>query len=197
MKKLILIVFTLLYTSLIFAQKGNSQFAILGGYENFPNLIKESGYNIGTEFKYYTHKRIFIIANFHAGINNGKKLLRYMKNDRLYNHNLKNTAKDYMIGFGLGGDLIQKEKHKAYIQSTIGLGNSEEKKTHLANIDSDTTEMTKKTSTSYAISATIGYDYQLNEWLTVGMHYTGYQIGYQYKNSCNVKISILFNSLIL
>lgn len=196
MKKLILTVFTFLYISQTFAQKGNNQFAIFGGYENFPNLIKESGYNIGIEFKHYMHNRIFIIANFHAGINNGEKLLRYMKDDRLYNHNLKNTAKDYMIGLGLGSDLIQKGRHKVYIQSTIGLGNSEEKKTHFTNIDSHTTGMTEKMATSYAISATIGYDYQLNKWLAVGMHYTGYQIGYKYKNSCNAKISILFEPLI-
>lgn len=192
MKKLILAVFTFFCASATFAQKGNNQFAIFGGYENFPNLIKESGYNVGIEFKHYVHNRIFIIANFHAGINDGSKLLKYSKAGEIYSHNLKNSARDYMIGFGIGGDLLQEGRHKVYVQGTVGLGSSEERKYHFTDIDLQDLQTHEKKLTGYAISATIGYDYQISRWLAAGIHYTGYQLGQKYKNSCNAKICILF-----
>ena len=36
-----------------------------------------------------------------------------------------NSTHDYMIGLGLGGDLLQIGRHKIYIQGTVGLGTSE------------------------------------------------------------------------
>lgn len=47
-------------------------------------------------------------------------------------------------------------------------------------------------STRFAISASAGYDYQLTDWLSIGVNYTGWQIGYEYKNSANVKLGVIF-----
>ena len=47
-------------------------------------------------------------------------------------------------------------------------------------------------SIRFAISATAGYDYRVNNWLKIGINYTGYQIGYEYNNSFNAKLSFIF-----
>lgn len=191
MKKIILAGLAVFYVTQILAQKENSQFAVFGGYENFPNLAKESGYNVGIEFKHYIHKQFFMIANFHAGINNGNIHPQFTKENQIYSYNLKEKERNYMIGIGLGADLLQKGRHKLYVQSTVGLGNADKSKDHIVSIGSQETQRKEDNYSGYAISATIGYDYQLTRWLSAGIHYTGYQIN-QYKNSCNAKISILF-----
>lgn len=188
-------VLSLFFSLNIHAQKGSSQFSFFGGYEHFPELWEGKGYNVGVEFKHYLNNRIYALANFHAGVNGGYKNTRYVRNDVSYSFDLANTVHDYMLGFGLGGDLLQKSRHKIYVQGTVGIGTSEQSKDGIVTSlfgDYDMVKSFEEKSTRFAISASAGYDYQLTKCLSIGVCYTGWQIGYEYKNSANVKLGVTF-----
>lgn len=196
MKKLFLIIAIYIVTSAnAFSQKGNSQFSFFGGYEHFPELKCRNGYNVGVEFKHYLNKRIYALANFHAGVNDGSEKVSYTRNLVDYNFNLSNSVRDYMLGFGLGGDLLHINRHKIYMQGTVGIGSSEvyEDGITLSPGGSyDMVETYEEKSTRFAISASAGYDYQLTDWMSIGVNYTGWQIGYNFKSSANIKLGIIF-----
>ncbi|GAA6466102.1 hypothetical protein K220099C10_19480 [Bacteroides thetaiotaomicron] len=196
MKRLILpILFLFVCSCLSYAQKGSNQFGLSAGYEHFPELHEGKGYNIGIEFKQYIHNRFFVVANFHTGINDGSKHVNYTTQNTPYNFDLNNSVRDYMIGFGLGADLLQKGRHNIYIQGTAGLGSSERTKDGIVTSPGGNYDMVKtfeEKSIRFAISATAGYDYRVNNWLKIGINYTGYQIGYEYNNSFNAKLSFIF-----
>lgn len=192
MKK-ILFVFACLVSLSICAQKGASQFSLFGGYEYFPELWNGNGYNVGIEFKHYVNNRIYAVANFHAGVNDGSGNTQLVIWGKPYDFNLSNHVNDYMLGFGLGGDLLQTGRHKIYVQATAGIGTSDWTKEDIVTIMSyNMIKPVEGQSTRFAISASAGYDYRLTDWLAVGINYTGWQIGYEYKNSVNLKLGLLF-----
>jgi opacity protein-like surface antigen len=63
---------------------------------------------------------------------------------------------------------------------------------HARRMAYDIVKTYEEKSTRFAISASAGYDYQLTDWLSIGVNYTGWQIGYEYKNSANVKLGVIF-----
>ena len=193
--KRILLFLTLVFSISSYAQKGVSQFSVFGGYEHFPELWSGKGYNVGIEFKQYVNNRIYAVINFHSGVNDGYKSTQYVRNDIPYNFNLSNQVNDYMLGFGIGGDLMRIKRHRIYIQGTAGIGVSEQSKDGIITTPSGDYDMVKtfqEKSTRFAISASAGYDYLLTKWLVIGINYTGWQIGYEYKNSVNAKLGITF-----
>lgn len=194
MKKIILIL-SILSSINIYAQKGSSQFSLFGGFEHFPELKCRNGYNVGVEFKHYLNSRVYALANFHAGVNDGTKNVSYTRDEIDYNFDLSNSVRDYMLGFGIGGDLLQINRHKIYMQGTIGIGSSEQYEDGITLSPGGAYDIVKtyeEKSTRFAISASAGYDYQLTDWLSIGVNYTGWQIGYEYKNSANIKLGIIF-----
>lgn len=194
MKKILLIIAIVISTN-IYAQKGSSQFSLFGGFEHFPELKCRNGYNVGVEFKHYLNNRVYALANFHAGVNDGTKNVSYTRDEIDYNFDLSNSVRDYMLGFGIGGDLLHINRHKIYMQGTVGIGSSEQYEDGITLSPGGAYDIVKtyeEKSTRFAISASAGYDYQLTDWLSIGVNYTGWQIGYEYKNSANVKLGIIF-----
>lgn len=194
MKKILLIIAIAISTN-IYAQKGSSQFSLFGGFEHFPELKCRNGYNVGVEFKHYLNNRVYALANFHAGVNDGTKNVSYTRDEIDYNFDLSNSVRDYMIGFGIGGDLLHINRHKIYMQGTVGIGSSEQYEDGITLSPGGAYDIVKtyeEKSTRFAISASAGYDYQLTDWLSIGVNYTGWQIGYEYKNSANIKLGITF-----
>lgn len=194
MKKILLIIAIAISTN-IYAQKGSSQFSLFGGFEHFPELKCRNGYNVGVEFKHYLNNRVYALANFHAGVNDGTKNVSYTRDEIDYKSNLSNSVRDYMLGFGIGGDLLHINRHKIYMQGTVGIGSSEQYEDGITLSPGGAYDIVKtyeEKSTRFAISASAGYDYQLTDWLSIGVNYTGWQIGYEYKNSANVKLGIIF-----
>jgi opacity protein-like surface antigen len=194
MKKILLIIAIAISTN-IYAQKGSSQFSLFGGFEHFPELKCRNGYNVGVEFKHYLNNRVYALANFHAGVNDGTKNVSYTRDEIDYNFDLSNSVRDYMLGFGIGGDLLHINRHKIYMQGTVGIGSSEQYEDGITLSPGGAYDIVKtyeEKSTRFAISASAGYDYQLTDWLSIGVNYTGWQIGYEYKNSANVKLGIIF-----
>lgn len=179
----------------IYAQKGTTCFSVFGGFEHFPELKCRNGYNIGIEFKHYINNSFYALANFHAGVNDGTKNESYTRDKINYNFNLSNSVRDYMLGFGIGADLMHINRHKIYIQGTVGIGSSERYEDKITLSPGGTYDMVKtheEKSTRFAISVSAGYDYQLTDWLSIGVNYTGWQIGYDYKNSANIKLGVIF-----
>lgn len=194
MKKILLIIAIAISTN-IYAQKGSSQSSLFGGFEHFPELKCRNGYNVGVEFKHYLNNRVYALANFHAGVNDGTKNVSYTRDEIDYNFDLSNSVRDYMIGFGIGGDLLHINRHKIYMQGTVGIGSSEQYEDGITLSPGGAYDIVKtyeEKSTRFAISASAGYDYQLTDWLSIGVNYTGWQIGYEYKNSANVKLGVIF-----
>lgn len=194
MKKILLIIAIAISTN-IYAQKGSCQFSLFGGFEHFPELKCRNGYNVGVEFKHYLNNRVYALANFHAGVNDGTKNVSYTRDEIDYNFDLSNSVRDYMLGFGIGGDLLHINRHKIYMQGTVGIGSSEQYEDGITLSPGGAYDIVKtyeEKSTRFAISASAGYDYQLTDWLSIGVNYTGWQIGYEYKNSANVKLGIIF-----
>lgn len=194
MKKILLIIAIAISTN-IYAQKGSSQFSLFGGFEHFPELKCRNGYNVGVEFKHYLNNRVYALANFHAGVNDGTKNVSYTRDEIDYNFDLSNSVRDYMLGFGIGGDLLHINRHKIYMQGTVGIGSSEQYEDGITLSPGGAYDIVKtyeEKSTRFAISASAGYDYQLTDRLSIGVNYTGWQIGYEYKNSANVKLGIIF-----
>ncbi len=172
-----------------------SSFAIFGGYEHFPEMRQGNGYNVGVEYKNYLRKRIYFVANFHAGVNDGGVVSEYDRDGIHYRFDLYNSVRDYMVGIGIGYDFLQRGKHKLYLQGTVGLGSSEQEVDGIVLSPGGAYDIVKtfeEKSTRYAISASAGYDYQLTRWLSVGVNYTGWQIGYEFKSSANVKVGFWF-----
>ncbi len=189
------ILFLFICNSFLFAQKGVSQFGISAGYAHFGELHVGGGYNVGIDFKHYVHNRFFVVANFYAGVNDGTKHISYTNKNKQYNFDLQNSVRDYMIGFGLGADLLQKGRHKVYMQGTIGLGSSERSKDGIGVSligDYDVVKPHEEKSTRFAISAAAGYDFKVTNWLIIGVNYTLYQVGYDFANAYNGKLSLIF-----
>ena len=193
MKKIFLLLLSVFFVISAEAQKGSSQFALFAGYEHFPEMWVGKGYNVGVEYKYYVHNRFFAVANFHAGVNDASEFVEYEFSGNMLGYTVGKSTHDYMIGLGLGGDLLHLSRHKIYIQGTVGLGTSEMSKDGVSGAPgSEIIRTHVESATRFAVSASAGYDYRICSWLAVGVNYTGWQIGYEYKNSANVKLSLLF-----
>ncbi len=189
MKRLLLIVVLSLFIGHMNAQKGTTQFAIFGGYEQFSEIWADKGYNVGLEFKHYLSNRWYGVVNFHAGVNDGHHDTSYTSNKVSYSFTLFNSVRDYMIGIGMGFDALSINRHKIYVQATAGLGTTDRKYDYVSSNKPETHQLE---ITRYAISASAGYDYQVSKHLAVGVNYTGWQIGYNYNNSYNAKINVIF-----
>lgn len=150
------------------------------------------GYNLGIEFKHYLNKRFFGVANFHCGKNDGSEYVSYAHDGMNFGFTMGNSCTDYMLGLGLGADLLQLNRHKVYLQATAGLGMSESAKDVITGSPHDYVKTLEEQTNRFAISWSAGYDYRVNRWLAVGVNYTGYQIGYEYKNAANAKLTLLF-----
>ena len=94
MKKILLIIAIAISTN-IYAQKGSSQFSLFGGFEHFPELKCRNGYNVGVEFKHYLNNRVYALANFHAGVNDGTKNVSYTRDE--IDYNLKSATKLFSV----------------------------------------------------------------------------------------------------
>ena len=186
----------LLFTLLLFltsnmwgyAQKGETCFSFQGGYENFSKFIEKDGYNFALNLTHYVNNRIYAVANFHTGLSNRNYNQKLSGQNSSYE--IDNKLREYMLGLGLGADIFHKKRHVIYVQSTVGLGVIDEK-TENINISDWSKQRLQDNHATFALSFTAGYDYQLNDWLTMGINYTGYQIR-SYRNSCNLKIGIIF-----
>lgn len=186
----------LLYSVNIYSQKGINQFSLIAGYEQFPENRVAKGYNIGVEFKHYLNKCFYAVANFHAGVNDGSSREKFTNNNTNYDFTLWNSVREYMLGIGIGADLMQIKKHKIYLQATVGMGHSEESKDEIVLAPHPAnwyiTKAFEVETTGYAVSVTAGYDYQVTKWLSLGVNYTGWKIGTEYTNSANAKIGFTF-----
>ena len=163
-----------LASSQAFAQDTKrDQLAVFAGYEQFPELHKRNGYDLGVEWKHYLNKRFYTLVNFPAGVTAGTEKV---SNDR-------DGVRDYMLGFGAGYDLLKIKRNTIYLQASVGLGTTDEQIDGIVLSPTGAYDIVKTfttEATSYAISVAAGYDYQLTNFLAIGVNYTGWQIGFEF-----------------
>ena len=198
MKKLLIIAMLIGIAQASFCQKGTSQFGFIGGYGHFTEVWHKGGYDVGIEFKHYVKNRFFVVANFHAGVNDGTYETTFSgMNTKLHTAELRNMVKNSIIGLGLGGDALSIGRHKIYVQGTAGIGSTERLREHVFLYEKngrDVVEIEEDLykETTWALTMTAGYDFRVTDWLAIGVNYTAFMIGTEYDNGFNGKIGWIF-----
>lgn len=143
--------------------------------------------------KHYISNRIFALANFRAGANDGNHQVRYYDHNNIFvNFDLSNTIRDYSIAIGLGGDLLRTDRHKIYLQGAVGLGSSDRWTERIAVRDYSYpyyVDEQQQQITSYSINWSAGYDFRLFQNLWLGTAYTSHHVGAKYNNVYEIKLT--------
>ena len=198
MKRLLIITALMGCMQTLFGQKGSSQFGFVGGYERFTEIGYKDGYNVGIEFKHYVKDRIFVVGNFHAGVNDGSVHTTFSGyNQSVHTLDLRNSVHDYMLGCGPGYVVLSIGRHRIYIKATAGLGNTDRIQQY-AKLEMENGHEyrsivdNQQKYTKWALTTGAGYDFRVTDWLAVGINYTGFRVGNNYNNGYNLKVSWLF-----
>ena len=177
MKKLIGFLVALVCMTAATAQEGNWRISVLGGYENFPgNPYTENGYRLGGEVRYYPSNRIYILADFHAGFNQGHGMGTYPPSmEKPGEGRLDWKIRELSGDYGVGWEFVQTRRSALFLQGTLGVN---VRKTYLPQTYWEegyvpgTREKDKTVRT--ALGFALGYDYHLSPHWVVGVDYSGY-----------------------
>lgn len=177
MKKLIGLLVALFCMTAAAAQEGNWRISVLGGYENFPgNPYTENGYRLGGEVRYYPSNRIYILADFHAGFNQGHGMGTYPPSmEKPGEGRLDWKIRELSGDYGVGWEFVQTRRSALFLQGTLGVN---VRKTYLPQTYWEegyvpgTREKDKTVRT--ALGFALGYDYHLSPHWVVGVDYSGY-----------------------
>lgn len=177
MKKLIGFLVALFCMTAAAAQEGNWRISVLGGYENFPgNPYTENGYRLGGEVRYYPSNRIYILADFHAGFNQGHGMGTYPPSmEKPGEGRLDWKIRELSGDYGVGWEFVQTRRSALLLQGTLGVN---VRKTYLPQTYWEegyvpgTREKDKTVRT--ALGFALGYDYHLSPHWVVGVDYSGY-----------------------
>ena len=177
MKKLIGFLVALVCMTAATAQEGNWRISVLGGYENFPgNPYTENGYRLGGEVRYYPSNRIYILADFHAGFNQGHGMGTYPPSmEKPGEGRLDWKIRELSGDYGVGWEFVQTRRSALFLQGTLGVN---VRKTYLPQTYWEegyvpgTREKDRTVRT--ALGFALGYDYHLSPHWVVGVDYSGY-----------------------
>lgn len=177
MKKLIGFLVALVCMTAAAAQEGNWRISVLGGYENFPgNPCTENGYRLGGEVRYYPSNRIYILADFHAGFNQGHGMGTYPPSmEKTGEGRLDWKIRELSGDYGVGWEFVQTRRSALFLQGTLGVN---VRKTYLPQTYWEegyvpgTREKDKTVRT--ALGFALGYDYHLSPHWVIGVDYSGY-----------------------
>lgn len=177
MKKLIGFLVALFCMTAAAAQEGNWRISVLGGYENFPgNPYTENGYRLGGEVRYYPSNRIYILADFHAGFNQGHGMGTYPPSmEKPGEGRLDWKIRELSGDYGVGWEFVQTRRSALFLQGTLGVN---VRKTYLPQTYWEegyvpgTREKDKTVRT--ALGFALGYDYHLSPHWVIGVDYSGY-----------------------
>ena len=177
MKKLIGFLVALVCMTAAAAQEGNWRISVLGGYENFPgNPYTENGYRLGGEVRYYPSNRIYILADFHAGFNQGHGMGTYPPSmEKPGEGRLDWKIRELSGDYGVGWEFVQTRRSALFLQGTLGVN---VRKTYLPQTYWEegyvpgTREKDKTVRT--ALGFALGYDSHLSPHWVIGVDYSGY-----------------------
>lgn len=177
MKKLIGFLIALVCMNAATAQEGNWRISVLGGYENFPgNPCTENGYRLGGEVRYYPSNRIYILADFHAGFNQGHGMGTYPPSmEKPGEGRLDWKIRELSGDYGVGWEFVQTRRSALFLQGTLGVN---VRKTYLPQTYWEegyvpgTREKDRRVRT--ALGFALGYDYHLSPHWVIGVDYSGY-----------------------
>lgn len=191
----------LLFSLNAFAQKSQSEFSLKGGYEHFPDQPFtrrpfRSGYSIGMDYKTYVNTRFFVLATFHMGKYDMYKREVYPENGIDCTFDRHKKVDEFMLGAGIGYDLFRKERHKIYVQAAFGVGfeiaNDDKKKILSEEEGYQQIYIMNNIGIDYALAASLGYDFKINDWFSCGPDISLYMIDYSFNPTFNLKATVHF-----
>lgn len=199
--RLLFVLFCLCISQTFLAQKSKSEFSLKVGYEHFPNQPFtrspfRSGYSVGMDYKTYVNTRFFVLATFHMGKYDMYRRVVYPENGIDCTFDRHKKVDEFMLGAGIGYDLFRKERHKIYVQAAFGVGfeiEEDDKKKILSEEEGyRQVYIMNNIGIDYALAASFGYDFKINEWFSCGPDLSIYLIDYHFNPTFNVKATVLF-----
>ena len=182
MKKILCLFVLLLLSSSLLAQTKSFKFNLYGGFE-LPeeaklHVGKANGFNVSFDMKYYVHDRIYALGTVYTAKMKGDQdcIINLSDGSTLDGEERKKSTNTF-VGLGLGYDFIKVKRHTVFLQGAFGLTseNLESEKIHDSDPSTDTYmvyEFDRLVYADWGIIGKIGYSYQINKWLGVGVAYS-------------------------
>ena len=174
MKRITIILFSLILTLPIAAQKKTLELGIYGGLQTYTKIGNpyensfSSGFGIGFLSKYYISNRLFWTTDLFGATDDGTELK--LTNIPEGNRILSMSRKDYSISTGFGFNVISTKLFNYYLQLCGGIGIIDGSYEHFT--PNNGTERIDIKHTSYIISPSTGIDFIVANHWKIGAGYT-------------------------
>ena len=191
-----IILFSLILTLPIAAQKKTLELGIYGGLQTYTKIGNpyensfSSGFGIGFLSKYYISNRLFWTTDLFGATDDGTELkLTYIpEGDRI----LSMSRKDYSISTGFGFNVISTKQFNYYLQLCGGIGIIDGSYEHFT--PNNGTERIDIKHTSYIISPSTGIDFIVANHWKIGAGYTFRYLGdFDGSHSLFARITYVFD----
>ena len=174
MKRITIILFSLILTLPIAAQKKTLELGLYGGLQTYTKIGNpyensfSSGFGIGFLSKYYISNRLFWTTDLFGATDDGTELK--LTNIPEGNRILSMSRKDYSISTGFGFNVISTKQFNYYLQLCGGIGIIDGSYEHFT--PNNGTERIDIKHTSYIISPSTGIDFIVANHWKIGAGYT-------------------------
>lgn len=179
MKRITIILFSLILTLPIAAQKKTLELGMYGGLQTYTKIGNpyensfSSGFGIGFLSKYYISNRLFWTTDLFGATDDGTELK--LTNIPEGNRILSMSRKDYSISTGFGFNVISTKLFNYYLQLCGGIGIIDGSYEHFT--PNNGTERIDIKHTSYIISPSTGIDFIVANHWKIGAGYTFRYLG--------------------
>ena len=197
MKRITIILFSLVLTLPIAAQKKTLELGIYGGLQTYTKIGNpyensfSSGFGIGFLSKYYISNRLFWTTDLFGATDDGTELK--LTNIPEGNRILSMSRKDYSISTGFGFNVISTKQFNYYLQLCGGIGIIDGSYEHFT--PNNGTERIDIKHTSYIISPSTGIDFIVANHWKIGAGYTFRYLGdFDRSHSLFARITYVFGN---
>lgn len=196
MKRITIILFSLILTLPIAAQKKTLELGMYGGLQTYTKIGNpyensfSSGFGIGFLSKYYISNRLFWTTDLFGSTDDGTelKLMNIPEGNRI----LSMSRKDYSISTGFGFNVISTKQFNYYLQLCGGIGIIDGSYEHFT--PNNGTERIDIKHTSYIISPSTGIDFIVANHWKIGAGYTFRYLGdFDGSHSLFARITYVFD----
>ena len=191
-----IILFSLILTLPIAAQKKTLELGIYGGLQTYTKIGNpyensfSSGFGIGFLSKYYISNRLFWTTDLFGATDDGTELK--LTNIPEGNRILSMSRKDYSISTGFGFNVISTKQFNYYLQLCGGIGIIDGSYEHFT--PNNGTERIDIKHTSYIISPSTGIDFIVANHWKIGAGYTFRYLGdFDGSHSLFARITYVFD----
>ena len=196
MKRITIILFSLILTLPIAAQKKTLELGLYGGLQTYTKIGNpyensfSSGFGIGFLSKYYISNRLFWTTDLFGATDDGTELK--LTNIPEGNRILSMSRKDYSISTGFGFNIISTKLFNYYLQLCGGIGIIDGSYEHFT--PNNGTERIDIKHTSYIISPSTGIDFTVANHWKIGAGYSFRYLGdFDGSHSLFARITYVFD----